>query len=125
MRSFLRQRRTLALAVGCIVCVGALWRPTSAREQGQIVEVTVNGDHYAFAPARIEVHKDDVVKVTFHARDIAHSFTVDAYRIAKRAASGQTVVFEFRADQQGTFPYYCSLTQDSRCREMKGQIVVK
>jgi nitrous-oxide reductase len=125
MRSFLRQRRTLALAVGCIACIGALWSPTVALEQGKVVEVNVDGDHYAFAPTRIEVQKDDLVKITFHARDIAHSFTIDAYRIAKRAASGQTVVFEFRADQQGTFPFYCSLTQDARCREMKGEIVVK
>ena len=77
------------------------------------------------APARIEVQKDDLVKVTFHARDIAHSFTVDAYRIAKRAAAGQTIVFEFRADQAGSFPFYCNLSQDDRCKQMKGEIVVR
>jgi cytochrome c oxidase subunit 2 len=120
-----RRRRAIVLTVGCVGFLGALWSATDAREQGKVVEVTVDGDHYAFAPTRIEVQKDDLVKITFHARDIAHSFTVDTYRIAKRAAAGQTVVFEFRADQAGTFPFYCNLTQDDKCRQMKGEIVVR
>ena len=50
------------------------------------------------------------MKITFTADDIAHSFTIDQYRIAKRAGAGQTVVFEFRADQAGTHRFYCNLT---------------
>ena len=42
----------------------------------------------------------------------------------KRAGSGETVTFEFRADQAGTFTYYCNLTSDPRCRDMKGTLVV-
>ena len=125
MGTFLRRRRSLGIVVGSFAFVGALWAVTTAREQGKVVEISVDGDGYAFAPGRIEVQKDDLVKITFHAKDIAHSFTVDAYRIAKRAAAGQTVVFEFRADQPGTFPYYCNLTQDVKCRQMKGEIVVR
>jgi heme/copper-type cytochrome/quinol oxidase subunit 2 len=71
------------------------------------------------------VQKDDLVKITFTAADIAHSFTMDGYRISKRAGAKQSVVFEFRADQPGTFPFYCNLTQDSKCREMKGELVVR
>jgi len=125
MALLMHRRRAIALAVGCVGVLGFLWIRADAREQGKVVEVTIDGDHYVFAPTRIEVQKDDLVKVTFHARDIAHSFTVDAYRIAKRAAAGQTIVFEFRADQTGTFPFYCNLTQDDRCRQMKGEIVVR
>jgi len=125
MGSYLRQRRSLALAVGCLALAGALWTRAAASEQGKVVEVSIDGDHYAFSPARIEVQKDDLVKISFHAKDIAHSFTVDAYRIAKRAAAGQAVTFEFRADQAGTFPFYCNLTQDDKCKQMKGEIVVR
>ena len=125
MASLMRRRRAIALAVGCLGFVGVLWSRADAREQGKVVELNIDGDHYAFAPTRIEVQKDDLVKITFHARDIAHSFTIDAYRIAKRAAAGQTVVFEFRADQTGTFAFYCNLTQDDKCRQMKGEIVVR
>ena len=125
MASLIRRRRAIAVTVGCLGFLGALWSATDAREQAKVVEVSVDGDHYAFAPARIEVQKDDLVKITFHAKDIAHSFTVDGYRIAKRAAAGQSVVFEFRADQPGTFPFYCNLTQDDKCKQMKGEIVVR
>jgi plastocyanin len=88
-------------------------------------EFSVAARKYAFSPARIEVEQDDLVKITFTTDDIPHSFTIDQYRIAKRAGPGQTVVFEFRADQPGTFPFYCNLTIDERCREMRGELVVR
>jgi heme/copper-type cytochrome/quinol oxidase subunit 2 len=92
--------------------------------QGVAREFTVTGDQFAFKPGRIEVQKDDLVKITFAAKDIAHSFTIDQYRIAKRAGPGQTVVFEFRADQVGTHRFYCNLTVDDRCKRMEGELVV-
>ena len=120
----LRQKRVIAFA--CLGAAAALYLsgPTRA-SQGQVREFTLTGDHFAFAPGRLEVQKDDLVKITFNAADMPHSFTIDSYRIAKRAGSGQRVVFEFRADQAGTFPFYCNLTQDERCRQMKGELVVR
>ncbi len=88
-------------------------------------EFTINANQFAFSPVRIEVQKDDLVKITFTAVDIAHSFTIDQYRIAKRAAPGQSVVFEFRADRVGTHRFYCNLTQDDRCRKMEGELIVR
>jgi len=88
-------------------------------------EFAVHAKRYQFSPARIEVAQDDMVKVTFTADDIAHSFTVDEYRIAKRAEAGQTVSFEFRADRPGTHPIYCNLTNDEGCRRMHGELVVR
>lgn len=120
----LRQKRVIALASLGAAAALYLSGPTRA-SQGQVREFTLTGDHFAFAPGRLEVQKDDLVKITFNATDMAHSFTIDSYRIAKRAGSGQRVVFEFRADQAGTFPFYCNLTQDERCRQMKGELVVR
>ena len=66
------------------------------------------------------------MKVTLQSEDIPHSFTIDEpYRIAKRATPGNPVVFEFRADQAGTFPYYCNLTAEDGCRKMRGELVVR
>ena len=31
-----------------------------------------------------------------------------------------SITFEFRADQPGTFTFYCNLTTDPGCKEMKG-----
>jgi heme/copper-type cytochrome/quinol oxidase subunit 2 len=91
----------------------------------QTREFAVVGRDYAFAPATIEVRENDIVRVVFRAVDVPHAFTIDEFRIAKRAAAGQAVVIEFRADRSGRFEIYCSLTADDRCRRMKGQLVVK
>src|ERR687895_247907 len=106
---------SLACAAGATVAYAA-----SARPVPQVREVSVRADQYAFSPARIEVQKDEIVKVTFTAVDMPHSFTIDDYRISKRAAAGQAVTFEFRADRTGPFPFYCNLSQDDRCKQMHG-----
>ena len=80
---------------------------------------------YAFDPPRIEVNQDDLVKIELRSEDIAHSLTIDDYRIAKRVSKDQPVTFEFRADRAGTFPYYCNLQIEDGCRQMRGQLIVK
>jgi heme/copper-type cytochrome/quinol oxidase subunit 2 len=85
---------------------------------------SVSAHRYAFTPASIEVDQDDLVRITFSTDDIPHSFTVDKYRISKRVERGKPVIFEFRADQPGRFPIYCSLAADEKCREMKGELIV-
>ena len=73
----------------------------------------------------IRVRQDDIVRITFSAEDIPHSFTIDGYRISKRVEPGKPVVFEFRADKVGTVEFYCSLTNDGRCRrETRGRLIV-
>src|SRR6476646_7845510 len=114
------------LAASVLVLVRAAAQPLEAQDQGQVREFIITGDHYAFSPSTIEVNKNDVVKITFTARDIPHSLTIDGpYRISKRASAGQTVTFEFRADQSGQFPFYCNLSQDAKCKEMKGSLSVR
>ena len=122
----LRHTAIVCSTFAAVVVLGTPFVRTSlVRAQGSAREFTINGDHFTFSPVRIEVQKDDLVKITFSARDIAHSFTIDQYRIAKRAAAGQAVTFEFRADQPGTFRFYCNLTTDDRCRKMEGELVVR
>jgi plastocyanin len=115
---------TFAASVALLVSMAA--RAVVAQDQGQVREFTVVGDHYAFNPATIQVNRNDVVKITFTARDIPHSLTIDGpYRISKRAGAGQTVRFEFRADQSGQFTFYCNLTLDPKCKDMKGNLTVR
>jgi len=101
-------------------------RQAGAQDQQPAVRTfSVTAKRYSFTPARIEVTEDDVVKVELKTDDIAHSFTIDAYRIAKRVSPGHPVSFEFRADKPGTFPIYCNLQIDEGCRQMKGELIVK
>jgi len=110
------------LAASVLLLVSA-----AAQEQGgQVREFAVTGDHYAFSPASIPVNRNDLVKITFTAKDMPHSFTIDGpYRISKRANAGQSVTFEFRADQPGNFTIYCALSQDPKCSDMKGSLQVR
>jgi nitrous-oxide reductase len=98
----------------------------SAQDQAPTAKpFDVRAHRYAFEPARIEVNQDDLVRIELHTDDIAHSLTIDSYRIAKRVGPGQPVTFEFRADRPGSFPYYCNLQVEDGCRQMKGVLVVK
>lgn len=107
----------------------AVWPAAAGRPAGAAQDSTrafrIRLQKYEFVPARIEVQQNDLVKITIETEDIPHSFTIDDYRISKRVNPGQTVVFEFRADKPGTFPYYCSLTIDEGCRNMRGELVVR
>jgi heme/copper-type cytochrome/quinol oxidase subunit 2 len=109
------------LAASVLLLVAA-----SAQDQGQVREFTVVGDHYAFSPGTLTVNRNDLVKITFTAQDMPHSFSIDGpYRISKRAGAGQSVTFEFRADQPGNHAIYCALSTDPKCREMKGTLTVR
>lgn len=118
-----RVRHMSVIAVACVGLAGLIWARASG--QGVTRDVTIDGDQFTFSPARIEVQKDDLVKVTFTAKDMAHSFAIDSYRIVKRAGGGQTVVFEFRADRPGSHTFYCNLSLDERCKNMRGELVVR
>ena len=87
-------------------------------------DFTIVARNHVFTPNRIEVAQDDLVKITLTSEDRPASFAIDAYRIAKRAAGGETITFQFRADQPGTFSFYCNLTSDDACKNMRGTLVV-
>lgn len=121
-------RPSLRASAASVVFAGVLAGWISAphsQESGEERNFSVAAHKYAFAPATIEVNQDDLVRVTLTSADIPHSFTIDKYRIAKRVEAGKSVVFEFRADQPGRFPIYCNLAIDEKCKEMKGELVVR
>lgn len=115
---------TLALAIATLLA--AFSAVAYAQEQApNRREFTITASNHQFSPNRLEVSQDDLVKITLRSEGQPYSFAIDAYRIVKRAGGGQSVTFEFRADQPGTFPFYCNLTSDEACRDMKGTLVVK
>jgi cytochrome c oxidase subunit 2 len=116
-------RRAVVSAAWLLAAAVGLGVASPAQEQGRH-EITVTAKRYAFSPARIEVAANDVVKITLVAEDIPHTFVIDEYRISKRAAPGRPVTFEFRADKTGAFTFYCNLTVEDGCRQMRGELVV-
>ena len=109
-----------------MTCFSIALLASVAQDQGPTAKpFSVSAHRYAFEPARIEVNQDDLVKIELRTADIAHSLTIDEYRIAKRVGPGGPVTFEFRADRAPTFPFYCNLQVEDGCRQMRGVLVVK
>jgi heme/copper-type cytochrome/quinol oxidase subunit 2 len=96
-------------------------------------EFTVTARKYAYRVSgtnkpEIRVALGDLVKITFEAEDIPHSFTTvddDHYRINRRAEPGKPITWEFRADQAGTFAVRCTLTIDPKCKDMQAAFIVE
>jgi cytochrome c oxidase subunit 2 len=106
-----------AALVGIATTAGAQDQAPSRRD------VTIVAKDFQFVPNRIEVVQDDLVRITLTSEDRPHSFAIDAYRIVKRAGAGKTITFDFRADQVGSFTFYCNLTSVPQCRDMKGTLI--
>jgi heme/copper-type cytochrome/quinol oxidase subunit 2 len=116
----------LLLGMGGLLIAGPAVRRLFAQDQApNRREFTITAKDFHYTPDRIEVTQDDLVKLTVRSEDVAHSFTIDEYRIVRRVAAGGTTTFEFRADRAGTFNYYCSLTSEPGHATMKGQLVVR
>jgi cytochrome c oxidase subunit II len=118
-RSWLRACWTGVLTL----LVGA--RRSAAQEPDGVRTVALSARRYVFDPEVIDVRRNDIVRLTLTSEDIAHSFTIEAYRIQKRIPPGGTIRFEFRADEVGRFPFYCSMRAEAGCSEMRGELIVR
>lgn len=88
-------------------------------------DFTIVAKDHVFTPNKLDVSQDDLVKITLRSEDVPISFAIDAYRIVKRVPGKSSLTFEFRADQAGTFPFYCNLTTDAACKDMRGILAVR
>lgn len=122
-------RRSLALVLlgagGVLLAGPAVVRLLAQDQAPNRREFTIVAKDFQFSPTRIEVRQDDLVKLTVRSDDIAHSFTIDEYRISKRVPAGGATTFEFQADRAGNFPFYCALTSEPGHRMMRGELVVR
>lgn len=122
-------RRSVSLmligAGACLLAGPAVIRLFAQDQAPNRREFTIRASDYRFSPARIEVTQDDLVKLTIQSTDVAYSFTIDEYRLARRVPAGGSTTIEFRADRPGTFAYYSSMTNDGRHASMRGELVVR
>jgi len=122
-------RRSLGLLLvgigGVLVVTAPAVGRLLAQEPPNRREFTVVAKDFHYSPTRIEVTQDDLVKLTLRSEDIAHSFTLDEYRISKRVPAGGSTTFEFQADRAGTFAFYCGLSGDPGHKMMRGELVVR
>jgi len=125
MRFTRRALGMMLLGAGGLLLAGPAMGRLFAQDPPNRREFTIMAKDFRYTPARIEVTQDDLVKLTVRSEDIAHSFTIDEYRIVKRVPAGGSTTFEFRADRAGTFPFYCNLTGEAGHQMMHGELVVR
>jgi heme/copper-type cytochrome/quinol oxidase subunit 2 len=124
----LKSRTSSLVVIGVVSLLSPATLLPVARAQEQAPnrrEITVTARNYRFAPSRIEVAQDDLVKITVHSEDVAYSLTIDEYRVSRRVPAGGSTTLEFRADRAGTFAFYSNLTNDARHAEMRGELIVR
>ena len=124
------RRETIRLVAGLGVGVGlalaaGLARPEAQDQAPERRDLTITAKDYRFSPARVEVGRDDLLRLTVKSEDVAYGFTIDEYRVSKRVPAGGSVVLELRADREGSFPFYSNMTSDARHAQMKGELVVR
>ena len=112
-------------AAAALVVIPALARLRAQDAAPNRREFTITARDFKFNPARLQVTKDDLVKLTLTSEDVPYGFAIDQYRIAKRIPAGGSVTLEFRAEYSGEFEYYSNMKSDPRHGQMKGQLVVQ
>lgn len=96
---------------------------------GKTVEVFMTAVRSHFTPEHVEIEQGD--HVIWHitnierAYDATHGFSVPGYNINLSIEPGETVTFEFDADQSGVFSYYCTEFCSALHLEMTGYLLVK
>ena len=133
VRLHARRRLHLVHLLLCGLLIGAVAGGVAAAAQSK-TDIAVAAYKYGYrisgsSKADIRAHVGDLLRITFSAEDIPHSFTIDDdhYRISRRAEPGKPpTTFEFLADKPGTFEIYCNLSNDPRCRrETIGRLIVE
>src|SRR5690606_31724305 len=122
----LTRRTVTTVLIGAGLCLAAAPKLLALFAQDQAPnrrEFTITAKDFRFAPERLEVTQDDLIKLTIQSQDVAYSLTIDEYRVSRRIPAGGTTTLEFRADRTGTFTFYSNLTNDARHQQMRGQLI--
>jgi len=95
---------------------------------GNKVTVYMTAIRSHFTPEHIEINKGD--EVTWHitslerAVDAVHGFAVPGYNINLSIEPGETATFNFTANQDGVFSYYCTEFCSALHLEMTGYLLI-
>jgi len=96
--------------------------------EGNEVHVYMTAIRSHFTPEHVEIQQGD--HVVWHitnverALDATHGFTIPAYNIHVSIEPGETVSFEFDAQQSGVFSYYCTEFCSALHLEMMGYMMI-
>lgn len=86
-------------------------------------EVEVTAGSFEFEPDRIEVEAGEDVAIVLTSETAFHDFKIDELDVHVSATAGETEKGGLRADEAGTYEFYCSVP-GHRSAGMEGELVV-
>lgn len=94
--------------------------------EGEVREISVEGEEFGFSPSGITVSEGETVRVTFtNVGTFPHNFVIDELGVATETIQpGETDTVEFTANESGTFAFYCSVG-NHREQGMEGDLEVE
>ena len=96
---------------------------------GNTVEIFMTAIRSHYDPERIEVKKGD--HIIWHitnlerTKDATHGFALPGYNFTASIEPGETVTFDFTADRDGVYTFYCTEFCSALHLEMAGYFLVK
>lgn len=87
-------------------------------------EIEVTGSSFAFDPDTIEVEAGEDVAIVLTSTDILHDLVIDELDAHVSAEGGDTAAGGLRAEEPGTYTFYCSVP-GHRDAGMEGTLVVE
>lgn len=100
-------------------------RQAVAAEEKEVVEIDVVARTFEFVPNKIEVRKGQRVILNITSLDVGHGFALPEFAINESIPAGETKRVEFLADQEGVFPFVCSIYCGIDHTSMVGELVVE
>lgn len=88
-------------------------------------EFSMVAKNWDFVPSQITVNKGDNVILKITSTDVKHGISIPKLGIKADLNPGQETVVEFKADEVGTFPFFCNVFCGHGHGDMKGTILVK
>jgi plastocyanin len=98
------------------------------RESSDVVEgarkIEVSASSFAFDPDEIEVKAGEDVAIVLTSTDILHDFTIGELDAHVAVDAGETATGGLRADEPGSYTFYCTVS-GHREAGMEGTLVVE
>lgn len=85
--------------------------------------IELSGSSYEFDPAEITIPAGEDLAIVLTATDIEHDFTVEEFDTHVSAEAGETADGGLRAEEPGTYTFYCSV-EGHREAGMEGTLTV-
>ena len=97
--------------------------------EGKEVHVYMTSVRSHFTPDIVRVKLGDTVHLHItnveQAHDATHGFTIGSYNVHSSLEPGKHVDITFKADREGTFPFYCTEFCSALHLEMAGYLLVE